>query len=120
MLTVSRDEAYLFIGIQCMDKSALPPIPADPDAAPSGRIYQDISGALVLATEIAGGVVALSKQNAQLGLYGVGLPISATTPLGRYWVRITFDVGGSTQAELVLFEVVDSTNPLSKSLASIG
>jgi len=120
MLTVPRNESYLFVATQILDKSALPPVPAEPDLPPLGLIYRDVNGAPVPATEIAGGSVTFVQQATSTGFYGIGLPISATTPLGRYWMRVTFDVGGSPQAELIQFEVVEPGNSLLVALAAIG
>jgi len=120
MLTIPRNEDYLFIGIQCLDLAALPPVPSDPDNPPTARIYRDVDGAPVVATEIAGGVAILVKQVLETGFYGTGLPITPTTPLGRYWVRITYDVGGVPQAVLVKFEVVAPGNSLLNAVSAVG
>lgn len=120
MLNVARNEDYLFIGTQILDKSALPFTPVDPDFNPVANIYHDVNGAPVVATAISGGTAVMVKQLGLTGFFGVGLPITPTTPLGRYWVRLSYEVGSVQQRELILFDVVDPGNTISKALSAVG
>ena len=120
MLTVPRNEAYLFVALQIRNQAALPPIPADPDTNPVGIIYRDVNGAPVLATEISGGSVTFVKQASSTGFYGIGLPITFTTPLGRYWIRVEYTVVAAPYADLIQFEVVEPGNSILEALSSIG